>query len=128
MWLPRFLRKRKAQLVVTLSGSPGRDVQLIYTISEQKIEIGRGERPREEENPYINKRDSRLVISPLPLFRVISRKHATLEWDPTAYRYIFQDHSTAGSIVAGTALHHASRSLNDKDQFVIGHFHFQILY
>lgn len=114
-----LFEKNKAQLVF--------DNDLVIPLYEDKVVIGRAETGI-KLNQMVEKRGNKIILVDSEMTKRLSRNHAFLEWDKETGKYLFEDTSSYGSLVAGRLIHKGRILLANKDVINLQGLKFTILY
>ena len=98
-----------------------------YDLTEDKIDIGR---TTDDIKGLTLKIPGQILIVTQVNTQTISRKHATLEWDPAIKRYRLNDHSRFGTVLNGESIHNnrTSEIVENCSNIFISPFMFQLFY
>ena len=114
-----LFEKNKAQLVF--------DNNLVIPLYEDKVIIGRAETGI-KLNQMVEKIGNKITVASSGMTARLSRTHAVLKWDGEASKYLFEDTSSYGSVVAGRPIHRGKILLADKDKINLQGLRFMIIY
>ncbi|MBS3118214.1 FHA domain-containing protein [Candidatus Woesearchaeota archaeon] len=102
-----LFEKGKAQLVF--------DNNLVIPLYEDKVIM-------------VEKIGNKITVASSGMTARLSRTHAVLRWDREASKYLFEDTSSYGSVVAGRPIHRGKILLADKDKINLQGLRFMIIY
>ncbi len=114
-----LFEKKKAELIFENKG--------VIPLYEDSLVIGRAEAEVKPKG-VVEKIGNKIAVVNSEMTKRVSRNHALLKWDKETGKYLFEDTSSYGSLVAGRLVHKGKILLANKDVINLQGLKFTILY